>query len=212
MIEVTIANIEEISKDTYKDFFSILPQKMQEEVSKYRLEKDRQRTLAGKMLLLSYLEKNTLFNLSHIEKTHYHKPYIKGSDITFNISHSGKYVVCAFSLSNTIGIDIEQISLQVNLDDFKEVLLENELNKIQSSKKPFQEFYTVWTIKEALLKAEGKGLIDDIKEVIIKGNEVFFKNKKYFISSHTFEDYVLSLVYRKEDEIKFSRFLNQAKF
>lgn len=202
MINVFIQNIEEISSEMYNLFFLKLPKDMQEEVLRYSLIEDRQRTLAGKMLLLDYLKKHTDFTLYDIKKTEYFKPYVKDSNIQFNISHSGKYVICAFSFSETIGIDIEKISEKICIDDFKEVLLQEELQKIKESSNSKKSFYITWTQKEAVLKSVGKGFLDDVKAMKIVENLIFFKHKKYFTSSYHFDNYIFSIVSSKKEEIK----------
>ena len=42
-----------------------------------------------------------------LEYNEHGKPYIVGSDIRFNISHSGDYVACAFG-SEEVGVDVQQ--------------------------------------------------------------------------------------------------------
>ncbi|RYE30625.1 MAG: 4'-phosphopantetheinyl transferase superfamily protein [Sphingobacteriaceae bacterium] len=72
------------------------------------------------------------------------------------------WILIAIS-NNQIGIDLEQINASFtyqNLLDFSFNL--DEKNYIQTSAFPHQSFYKLWTRKEALLKATGKGLIDEL--------------------------------------------------
>ncbi|CAA6801264.1 MAG: Unknown protein [uncultured Sulfurovum sp.] len=211
MIDILIVNINEISQEDYENLFASLPPKMQVEVSRYTLKKDKQRTLAGKLLLLNYLTENTIFTLFDISKTSYQKPYIKNSNLSFNISHSGDYVVCACSKFNTIGIDIEDTSQQIEFNDFHEVLSGEEFQKILNATHSLKEFYRIWTGKEGVLKAEGKGLLGEIKEVELAKNTVFFKNKKYFIFSYSFNNYLLSMIYQNPKEIRVFKIIKKKK-
>jgi 4'-phosphopantetheinyl transferase len=209
MINIFIKNIEEVSLVKYEKFLLTLPIEMQKEVLKYVQKEDKERTLMGKMLLLDYLEKNTCFNLYSIRRTEYHKPYIPNSDICFNISHSGKYVIFACTFSNVIGIDIEEMNPNIDIDDFKTVLSEDEYIGIENAKEPLAPFYTLWTKKEALLKAEGKGFFDDVRAIRIKEDKIIFKDREYFTFSSKLDNYIFSLVYFKKEEIKiFSSFKN----
>ena len=195
MFETFITDIEQISEEEYDQYFLELPKEMRQKISKYRFREDRYRTIAGKIMLLKYLKKSTKFNLSDVNTTKYNKPYIENCDINFNISHSGRYTIAVFSNSNQIGVDIEDMTNEIDLDDFRGVLLEDEFNQIQNSKNRLEKFYTIWTIKEAILKAEGRGLIDDMKEVIIENKRVYFKNKRYNISTFKIDSYICSIVY-----------------
>lgn len=206
MIEVYIANIEDISNQTYQNFLLKLPKEAEQKVLAYHQIEDRQRTLLGKMLLLDYLEKYTSHNLFDIKYTKYHKPYIDNSNINFNISHSGRYTVCAFSNSNSIGIDIEEMSPTINIDDFKDFLLKLDSKMINNSSNPLKTFYTIWTKKEALLKAEGKGLFNDIKKVEILDDKISFENRDYFTHSYEIDNHIISLIYQKEEDIEFIYF------
>ncbi len=202
MINVFIQNIEKVSSQEYEEFFLELPKEMQVEVSKYQVKEDRQRTLVGKMLLLNLLKQYSSSNLFDIKRTKYNKPYLENSSNCFNISHSGKYVICAFSYNNPIGIDIEELNSNIDINDFEEVLLTNEYDSIQNSKDPLKLFYTIWTKKEALLKAEGKGLMDNIKAIKIKNDKIYFNNKKYFCFVFEFENFIFSLVSLYKDDVK----------
>ncbi len=77
-----------------------------------------------------------------------------------NLAHSGNWVLLALA-KIPVGLDVEQI--QPNLD--VQVLLdstftEEENSFINSHEQPQQAFYSLWTRKEALLKATGLGIND----------------------------------------------------
>jgi len=190
-----IKNIEDITEEEYQLYFLQLPQHMQRDISKYKFKKDRYRTLVGKSILLEYLKKYTNYSIFDIKKTIYGKPYIEGGNINFNISHSGKYVVAVFGEYEQIGIDIEDSANRVDLEDFKLVLLESEFNQIKNSKNQLERFYTFWTIKEATLKANGKGLIDDMREIIIEDNKIYFRDKIYTVTTSKIGSYIYSIVF-----------------
>jgi len=201
MINVIVANIDDIDELKYKKYLTLIPHNIKSQILKYKFKEDRYRTLLGKIILLNYLKKYK-FDLSDIELDRYKKPYIKNSNLNFNISHSGKYVLCAFCNSYKIGIDIEECK-EINLNDFKQILQKKEFNQIQNSKSPISKFYTIWTIKEAVLKADGKGLINNPQKVNIIKNKAFFKNTKYEIFSLYFNNHILSLASKKIKKIKF---------
>ena len=59
---------------------------------------DAQLSLLGRVLLAKGVEQmNCSFDKSDIKYTPYNKPYFDSIDVRFNISHSGKVVVCALT-------------------------------------------------------------------------------------------------------------------
>ena len=92
------------------------------------------------------------------KKTPLGKPYLKGIDFQFNLSHSGTYALCAYSNRN-IGADLQQM---------KEKLPEKTKKSCRRTKQLFlakfaqpeqtQLFYRLWARKESLIKWDGRGL------------------------------------------------------
>jgi len=202
MIHVFIASINyHMSDSKYKKYFSQLPPLMKENVTKYRVKEDRYRTLVGKILLLRYLTKYTNATLDDVKLTEYKKPYLENQSIDFSISHSGEYVIVAFSKNTKIGIDIEYLNKNIDLCDFNSVFLEHEIKEIHNANNKIEKFYKIWTLKEALLKAEGKGLFENLKDVKIANNKIFFKNKVYNSLSLTHNHHLFSIVYKSHQKI-----------
>jgi len=195
MIDVFTANIEQMDDYKYHYYLSMLPGNMKSAVVKYRLKEDRYRTLAGKILVQRYLEKNTEFSLTDIKTTRYNKPYLENSNIDFNISHSGEYVVSAFSNTTRLGIDIEKRNNGIDIEDFKSFLSSDEYKLLQNSKKKLKKFYTIWTVKEALLKLLGTGLSDSAKEIVLLKGRVIFEDLQYHVSTFDLDHHTCSLVY-----------------
>lgn len=87
------------------------------------------------------------------------KPYIKGSHIYFNISHSGDYAVCAVS-ENEVGIDIQKTG-KVHLGLARRHFTKEEYALIMSAEDEISRkelFYRIWAIKESFVKAIGCGI------------------------------------------------------
>lgn len=82
------------------------------------------------------------------------------SAIQFNLSHSADQVVFAFTLDYKIGVDIEKIAPEFNLDVAKRYYSEQEYRSLLQA--PPEDhaklFYLFWSRKEAIVKANGKGL------------------------------------------------------
>lgn len=106
------------------------------------------------------IEDNPVF-----EYNEHGKPSIAGyPDIHFNLSHCKEAVACVVS-NRPVGIDVEVIR------EYKESLVhytmnEKEVHEVETATDPAIAFIRLWTMKEATLKLDGKGIIDDLKHVI----------------------------------------------
>ncbi len=167
--EVVIYTINLLSFAHLKDdLFKFLNSAEIDRANRFHKEIDRHRFIIYRAILKLVLAAYTSLDVKNIS-FNYHlnkKPYLASHPfLHFNISHSEDFAVIAVS-SKKIGIDIEYLA-----DDFKvdEVLLdifnESEIAIIQNSIHKKHAFYTLWTRKEALVKAVGKGIDDDFKYI-----------------------------------------------
>ncbi len=90
------------------------------------------------------------------------KPYIPS--LFFSISHCKTAIIVAVS-DREIGVDIEsdrsanEALIAYTMNDAEQAL-------IRRSPNPERAFVRLWTQKEALLKAKGTGIVDNLKEVL----------------------------------------------
>ena len=126
----------------------------------YRFE-DKQRSLLGDILTrysickrLGIRNDNIVFGINE-----YGKPDLLGpDDIHFNISHSEDLVVCAVD-SKLVGVDVELIK-PIDFEIAERFFSRDEYISLLSKKDELRlkYFYTLWTLKESYIKAEGSGL------------------------------------------------------
>jgi 4'-phosphopantetheinyl transferase len=172
MINITCTSVaDNLPASLYEQYLSWLPVEMQYKNRRFMQWKDRLLHLAGKLLLIQALkhygyDSQSLCRLRYNE---YGRPYLPGADIDFNIAHSGDYVLCATGQQVTLGVDIEKIS-QVNFADFINVMTPDQWSKINNSFNPLHSFFTCWTIKESVVKADSRGLSIPLNDIFI-GNE-----------------------------------------
>lgn len=153
-----------IYKDLLAKYKRILPANLTEKLFKFRRWQDRQAFLIGKLLLWKGL-KQLKYDDNCLTKLHfnnYGKPYIDQINF-FNLSHSGNYVICAF-YKEEIGIDIEEIK-ELEIENFKSIFTEQEKSYLKASPKSLKDFFRFWTIKESVIKAEGKGLSIPLQQI-----------------------------------------------
>jgi len=91
------------------------------------------------------------------------KPFLPESVLSFNLSHSGERVVVAVTSRRDVGIDVEaMVDRGLELDPLAERFFtpgeRAELGVREGSERA-AAFYRCWTRKEAVMKADGGGLV-----------------------------------------------------
>lgn len=179
-------------------FFSLLElieEEDRKQILRYQFWQDRQRSLLGHLLSrYAIIQEYALTNKEiQIRRHAYGKPYIKDySQIHYNISHSGEWVVVAIGRS-PIGIDVENRREDWDLIG-ERVFSESEKYWSQNS---YKRKTILWTIKEAYVKYLGIGLskslnsfsIDIKRKIITEVQKPFQTSFDYFVLDN---DYVCS--------------------
>ena len=149
-----------------EEAISILPDQRREVVMRYTHELGRRQSLLVYQLLCRGLqEEYGITEPPTFTYGEYGKPYLASHpDIHFNFSHSKTAVACAVS-NRPIGIDIE------NFRPAKEAVIRYAMNEeeaaaILSASDPNLEFSRLWTQKEALLKLTGRGIHDNMRNIL----------------------------------------------
>lgn len=145
---------------------SDLPQQEKEKVLSYKFDKDRILSLVSKVMLRTMLTshfpgkdpKTWQFTTNY-----YGKPFIAENDqaapLYFNLSHTEGLVACAVSINGDVGVDVETLnSRETILEIAPSVFTPNELDALSGKENQIQYFYRLWTLKEAYIKHQGKGL------------------------------------------------------
>lgn len=191
-MNVYLLNINSLLEEDIELVKSRLPNRYNDS-NKFSYEKGRLTSLASAYLLLQVFkdvkEEDIYFN-------EYGKPYLKGN-LFFNISHDEDLTAIATN-EEEIGLDIEcSINEHVTLVNKcfpKEIEFINKDNKIN--------FYIVWTLKEAVIKALGLGLkLDPFSfdvSPLIKGKSIIVNGVKLYSKTTIYDNYVISLVSPKK--------------
>ncbi|MDR3024113.1 4'-phosphopantetheinyl transferase superfamily protein [Chryseobacterium sp.] len=169
--------------DRYLPVFS---DDIKKDILRYRRWQDAQLSLMGKVLLQHGLK--TYYNIQDVEISilSNKKPYLKGQNLHFNISHSKDLVACAIA-EYPLGIDIEYNDPKVTYHDFTFQMTSNE---IQDAEDKMNEFFTYWTRKEAVIKAHGAGMMLPLDSFEVVNDECIIEDEKFFIKEiFIHEDY-----------------------
>lgn len=148
-----------------EDYKTLLNDEETLQLSRFRFPKHQHQYLITRVLVrcvLSLYQPQIHPKAWHFKKNAFGKPFIaNASTLFFNISHTDEYVVMAVSFEKNIGIDIEKISSTINYMEIAERNFSaKEAALLKNTPKDLQPkiFFSLWTLKEAYLKASGNGL------------------------------------------------------
>jgi 4'-phosphopantetheinyl transferase len=165
------------------DYLNVLsPYEIQRSL-RFKQDKDKRRFIAGRHLLRTVLSKIVQVDKREIEFSYseFNKPLFKNID--FNLSHSGEYILVATGLG-AIGIDVEYMKPGFEYEPVLGICFgPEEISYIKSSDNESLSFYTFWTRKEAVLKATGEGLIDNLPEINCVDDVVYREKTQYQLVS-----------------------------
>lgn len=170
----------QLNSELFSYYLSKLPGYLQQKIMRFRKWEDAQRSLFGNLLVLEGLKASGYENADakEIMYTEYNRPYMQGMP-DFNVSHSGEFTVCAITQKNILGVDIEEVK-HIPVEDFTGNFSEEEMRRIIEDKS-LEYFYTLWTQKEAFLKAIGKGLNVPLNQVQVNDSIISWQGKNWYL-------------------------------
>lgn len=174
-----------------------------ERIEKSQSTADKLR-LMGSGLLINFI-KRKYFVDSDVDIDKHGKPYFVNSELKFNLSHSGRYVVAAVS-DYEVGIDIQKKKADKHRIAEKN-FLQGEcayINAGANDEERHQRFCEVWTLKEAYLKNIGMGLRKPLNsfEILFRPEGPVIKNQtEYRYTQFLMNDkYIVSVCRDINDE------------
>ena len=128
-----------------------------------------------RMFLASYLHEDP--RALHFQYTAKGKPELlfagQQPGVHFNVAHSGGMILLGFTLGRNIGVDIEEIREDVEIDDISERFFTRSerrwLESLPLSQR-HHEFFRCWTRKEAVLKGTAEGLSVALDSIDVLSN------------------------------------------
>ena len=175
--------------ESYERILLSLPAADRQRAERFLRQEDRIRCAAGAFLarhsIRSALRAAGKEDSFTVARTQYGKPYIpEHPELHFSLSHSGALIVYA-EAGCEVGVDAEEIT-DIDLTGFSAFLYPEEMQRIKAAPDPLAEFFRVWTVREAVSKAEGTGIplfekervrIDyDKEQVLLHGRTCHFRS------------------------------------
>lgn len=161
-----VKNIDAFDKSFVEKCIIFFPKWRKEKMLRYKHLKGQIQCGLGYILLIHALREEGVFKeMPEFSYNEHDKPFLKNyPGWYFNISHSKTAVCCVLSRKE-MGIDIEEVG------EYKESLAayicnDKELESLHDSENKADDFYKLWTRKEAVFKMIGSGITNDIKDIL----------------------------------------------
>lgn len=132
-------------------------------IERKRNERDKINSLLARLLVMSEITRRTDIPRRKIlfDYGTNGKPYLKGRELQFSLSHTDGAICAAFSDDKEIGVDIERRDRRVSESLYKRVLCDEERLCLKSK----LDFLRFWVQKEAFLKRLGIGITRDLRGI-----------------------------------------------
>ncbi|MCB9339912.1 MAG: 4'-phosphopantetheinyl transferase superfamily protein [Lewinellaceae bacterium] len=204
-VRLLLFDVAKLPNDLIFELGKLLSPQELRKAARFRFMNDRRVYLAGRGMLRKMASEVLGVPAENlvIGEGLYGKPYLAdyGNLLPFNLSHSGDVVALAFDFGRReVGVDVEKINRSFEYWDVAgHYFSKKECDRVFNHR----DFYRYWTMKEALLKVTGAGLVDDLPTMDLSGkmNRVKvaderllpFKDKAFTIYTFDNEEIIFSL-------------------
>jgi phosphopantetheinyl transferase len=145
----------------------VLTDEDRQRAARYRQAGDRHNFVLGRNLVHHLVRPRGISTPCRFSIGPRGKPFLPDAP-AYNLSHSGRWVACVVSHDEAIGIDVETFA---RLKDYRDLLgmithpAERRCMEQASLEDGLALFKRCWTRKEAVLKATGEGLHDNLQTI-----------------------------------------------
>jgi 4'-phosphopantetheinyl transferase len=174
-LRTTSLKIWAVNLDCAGGDLSLLSTSERVRVGRLKRPQDRERSLQAHCAIRRILALQLGCDPRHLEfdTTAVGKPFLArpAQDLQFNLSHSGRHGLIAVAKDRSVGVDIEVrrpisdllgVALQIATPREAKLLKQLPTGQIHSA------FFELWTRKEAVLKALGRGFSIDPRELEVE--------------------------------------------
>ena len=140
---------------------------------RFRFDEDRHRFINSRVALRRILGQYLKTDSADVQFSYnqFGKPELEGSgpdcSLKFNVSHAGVIALIAVTRFSRIGVDVAVVEDLPDVDSLAAMSLsstELESFRALNSDRQCNLFFNLWTCKEALAKADGRGLSAPLSE------------------------------------------------
>jgi 4'-phosphopantetheinyl transferase len=176
-INILLCDTRLLTLNELSDFYEELPEIVKNKIDLKRVEDDKIVRIMGYYLLMQLINCKAL----QITLSDRGKPECKW--LIFNLSYSNGTIALIYSkdMSLELGIDLEKIE-KIAISNYINAFHPEEEKEILNSLDSNDTFFSIWTKKEALLKAKGIGILEGISAFSVLENVIEIQDIKWFCS------------------------------
>ena len=165
-VDLWILDLDTVERETLERYAAILPECELQQEQRFRFPGGRERYRCTRALARTVLSHYAdcgpgewVFTANNYGKPHIAEP--AGLPLRFNLSHSGRLVVCAVTSGAEVGVDVERMrDLPKAVELARRFFAPSEAAAVEAAGCDCRsrEFLRHWTFKESYVKARGEGL------------------------------------------------------
>lgn len=139
--------------------------------NRFRFDEDRARFISAHVMLRSVLAGYTDIAPTDLvfDADRFEKPYlVKAPPLQFNLSHSGDLLAVAVSRDARVGVDVERFRSMQDMFRMLRMIAspgEQHTFAMLPETERMRAFFSLWTRKEAVVKALGTGLSRSLQQI-----------------------------------------------
>jgi 4'-phosphopantetheinyl transferase len=192
-----IKEIDTISSDELTAALASLPDWRREKALRFKHEQGRKECAFAYLLLCQALQETygitqqpSFIIGEHGKPTLHFNCQLStvNCQLFFNLSHCKQAIACVLS-ERPVGVDVESIG-RYSESLARHVLSPEEFALVSSAPDPQIPFTRLWTQKEAVVKLTGRGIDDDLPNLLFKYNNVSLHTEE-----HLDKGYILTVAY-----------------
>lgn len=175
-VELYWADVEAIREAEQGEADAMLSVEERKRLNRFRHEPSRRCYLATRRLVRTTLStiggrppQKWRFGVGGHGRPYLENPTVELRDIDFNLAHSRHRVVLAICAEGRVGVDLEPVSRRVDHDVVARRFFHDRekqaLQKLDGARRR-RRFLQLWVLKEAWMKADGRGIGAGLSEVV----------------------------------------------
>jgi 4'-phosphopantetheinyl transferase len=160
MIDIYFIDVN-VADDVVDALANLLTTPERARADRYRFADDRRRSIVARAATRRFIGRylGTDPAALIIEEEEFGKPVLREREFEFNASHSGDLVALAFAKNTAVGVDVERRRhLSDTLALARRYFSAEEASIVERAADADHAFFSIWTAKEAIVKASGKGI------------------------------------------------------